>query len=141
MKTKILVMLPVALAIILLIIANNIEFKDGFSAAELRVLNFKDRQVNIQQKSIVAHVKILRGPIYPDQSASKDGMRTRSNITIKADATEVSLIVISGMSKMAIIQGVPVNEGDFIEDKKVVKIEAERVLLKGTENKWIYMKK
>lgn len=136
-KTKILAMVPVAVAIILLGLANNIEFEDGFSPTDLQIINFEYRHLSIQEKQAVAPVNILQEPLDygrlgPDHEIS--------DIDAKSGDIEVSLIIVSGNRKMAIIQGVIVKEGDVIEGKRVVKIESKRVLLNDGENKWIYVK-
>ena len=51
----------------------------------------------------------------------------------------VSLIVISGKNKMAMIEGAPVKEGEYYDDKRIVKIEPDRVLLKNVKSKWVYI--
>ena len=140
-KTRILGMVPVVFAIVLLGLAHNIEFGDGFSPAELQVLDFKYRQMSIQEKQIAVPVKILEGPLYPDPLKKGNKMSGRPDAAVTTDDLEVSLIIISGDSKMAMIQGVLVKEGDIIYDKKVVKIEPDRVLLKNKENELIYLKK
>jgi hypothetical protein len=38
---------------------------------------------------------------------------------------------------MAMIRGVPVKEGDFIDDNKVEKIEPDRVLIKNNTSRWV----
>lgn len=139
-KTKILVMAPVAFAIILLSFANTIEFEDGLSSFERQALNFEYRRLNIQEKEVVVLVKRLKGPLYPDP-LDPDNFSGGAEIAEEPPRPEVSIISISGNSKMAIIQGILVKEGDIFNDARVVKIESERVLLKNGKNKWIYIKK
>ena len=141
-KTKILFMVPVAVAIMLLFFVYKIEFKGGFSPVELQVMNFEYRPLSIPEKQAAVPVKILKGPLYPDD-ASDTGheMSGRHDAAITTGDLEVSLIIISGGSKMAIIQGVLVKEGDIVDDKKVVKIEPGRVLLKNKIKQWVNVTK
>ena len=53
----------------------------------------------------------------------------------------LSLIVIIGKSRMAIIKGVVVKEGDSIDGVKIARIETDRVLLKDKTTQWLYMEK
>jgi hypothetical protein len=55
--------------------------------------------------------------------------------------SNLSLIVISGKRKMAIIRGRIVREGDIVEGMKIAKIENERVLLKNKTERWLYLEK
>lgn len=51
---------------------------------------------------------------------------------------KLSFILINGGRKMAIINGVVVNEGDTVNQKKVAKIERKRVLIKDERGeRWI----
>jgi hypothetical protein len=50
----------------------------------------------------------------------------------------LSLVVVTGEEKMAIISGVLVREGDFIDDVKIERIEHNRVLLRNKTTKWLY---
>lgn len=137
-KTKVLVMAPVVLAIILLGIANTIEFQDGLSSLERQMLNSEYRRVAIQEKKVAVSIDRLKGPLYPDSLDSGDILS--STEVSEKQGPNVSMISISGNSKMAIIEGILVKEGDIINDTRVVTIEIERVLLKNGEDKWIYMK-
>lgn len=139
-RTKILVMVPVAFAIILLVIANSIEFEDNLSPVEKQVLNFEYRRLQIIEKQAAEPVNDLKGPFDPVRF-EQGGAAEISDVPEQNKELEVSLIIVSGDSKMAIIQGVIVKEGDFIDDTRVVKIEAERVLLNNNGDKWIHVKK
>ncbi len=55
-----------------------------------------------------------------------------------AEEMKVSFILINGGRRMAIINGVVVNEGDTVNQKKVAKIEKNRVLIKDERGeRWI----
>src|SRR3990172_8565513 len=54
------------------------------------------------------------------------------------EAKKISLILISDGLKMAIIDGTVVNEGDVINDCRIVKIEKDKILLKDQAGEeWI----
>jgi len=53
----------------------------------------------------------------------------------------ISLIVVNGKRKMAIIRGVIVTEGDSIDGMRIAKIEPDRILLKNKTERWIFLEK
>lgn len=140
-KTKVLTMVPVAFAIMLLVVAGNITFEDGLSKTEYQVLDFKYKDLTIRKKEAAVPEDIFKAPLDRGAKGSEHEISKRSDIAVRGDDLEVSLVIVSGSSKMAIIQGVLVKEGDIIDDKKVVKIEPNRVLLKDKTNQWINVTK
>ena len=140
-KTKVLTMVPVAFAIMLLVVAGNIKFEDGLSKTEYQVLDFEYRDLSIPKKEAVVPSDIFKAPLDSGRKGAKYEISEGSDIGISRADLNVSLVIVSGNSKMAIIQGVLVKEGDIIDDKKVLKIEPGRVLLKNKINQWVNVTK
>lgn len=149
-KTKILIIFPPVLAIILIFVATSITFKDELSEAERQTLVFTPPDFKIKRRQIIHVEKELKSPIVPGVSTAKGLPPSKTEVDlasqiltsqIEYNNNALSLIVISGKRKMAIIKGVIVKEGDSIEGMKVVKIEPQRVLLSNKTTQWIYIEK
>lgn len=146
-KTKILIFFPLTVVIILAVIACYLPFKRGLSAPEENVLNFAPAGLAIKDVQSVSANPDIEGPldftfiadpdtVLPDNAAVPDNKPTISNdLTLRG----LSLIIISGENRTAIIKGVPLKEGDQIADIKIVKIEPDRVLIKDKTLQWMYM--
>ncbi len=142
-KTKILIAFPVALVIILIIAANHVPFGQDLSNAEKQVLEFVPADLKIEEEKMAAvsgklkspvefiHVETLRRPVSKNEPTPQK----------EHDERNVSLIVISGGKKMAIIEGRLVKEGDRVYGTKVAAIEPGRVLLENETSQWLYLKK
>jgi hypothetical protein len=142
-KTKFFVILPSALIIILLLAATYVPLQSSLSKVHLQVLNFRYKDLKIQRKNVIQKESDMAGPLEFSSPEPVHSLTQETDLAPQTDFNNinVSLIVISGNTKMAIIQGVPVKEGDNIDDKKVLRIESDRVLLKNKTNKWVYVKK
>ena len=139
-KTKMLVMAPVTIAIVLLGFASFIEFTGDVSPIERQVLNFEYKRLNVKEIEAALPVKILEWAFDPGRVKNEYALPETSDEAVENEDPEVSMIIISGDSSMAMIDGRLVKEGDIIDDTRVVKIEADRVLLNNEESKWIYVK-
>ena len=138
-KTKCLIALPPALVIVLLISAFSISFEMTLSNIEQKILDFWSLDLTIEEQQVVRIKENLPSPIAFDRSVPIEAVHKKSNVARRDEfkSKDISLIVISGASKMAMIRGVPVKEGDFIDDNKVERIEPDRVLIKNTTSRWV----
>jgi hypothetical protein len=143
-KTKILIAFPVVLVIILMVIADHIPFVKDFSSAEKQVLNFKPADLKIKEERMAPLNGDIKSPmdfVYAEtvrRPAPKKAVQVPQK---DYNDRSVSLIVISGGRKMAIIEGRLVKEGDRVDGMKIAAIEPGRVLLENETSQWLYMKK
>ena len=72
-----------------------------------------------------------------DEAIEVDGALVKEN---SYNETDLSLIVISGNKKRAIMNGKLVKEGDRINGMKIARIEEKRILLKNKSSQWIYLR-
>ncbi|MEK7238872.1 MAG: hypothetical protein AAB012_05180 [Nitrospirota bacterium] len=141
-KIKISIVFPVILIIILVLIANSIHFKGKFSEIEMQTLKFTPSDIMLKQKERAQVREDLKSPIDFTRAGSGGLFPTVALDTLAPQAEGgLSLVVISGKSRMAIIKGVVVKEGDSIDGVKIVRIEPDRVLLKDKTTQWLYMEK
>jgi hypothetical protein len=145
-KTKILIIFPPVLIIIFIFIATSVPFEEKLSGAEKQTLEFIPSDIRIKEREIIHVTGELKIPMGLNISGvtgdfllspAEDDLVSQ----IGYNDNTLSLIVISGKSRMAIIKGVVVKEGDNIGGIKVVKIEPQRVLLRNKTTKWLYMEK
>ncbi len=142
-KSKILIVFPIVLVIIFAVAANYVPFREGFSDTERGMMDFMQSDLTVKVKEYIRSAKALQGPFAFNfaapgrkvQDVNKAALRERE------DRMRVSLIVISGESRMAMVNGNIVTEGERIDDMKIIKIEPERVLLRNKTSKWVYMEK
>ncbi|MBI5100031.1 MAG: hypothetical protein HZB30_12445 [Nitrospirae bacterium] len=142
-KIKILIAFPVVFVIILFIIANYIPFKTELTETEDRILAFMPAALAIKEKQKITVSNELKIPINFSPVLIEKIQVKESTIVpeIEYNDSNLSLIVVTGKRKMAIIRGILVREGDSIEGMKVAKIEADRVLLKNKTERWLYLEK
>lgn len=142
-KTKILIISPFVLAVILAVTADymDIPFKTGIPQYAYNIAPFTPTGLTIKNKERVYSSPDIKGPLDFDLSAAVETSLPENNPLPQVNKNDrsLSLIIISGTDKTAIINGVPVKEGDRIADMRIVKIETDRVLLKGKTLKWMYL--
>ncbi|HAK88648.1 MAG TPA: hypothetical protein DHV16_07570 [Nitrospiraceae bacterium] len=123
------------------VISSSAKFKPFMSPGEKQILAFYHQKTKISFKQ-PAPVPSLANPIsleapkvaFPKVPLDKMAPPPEA----KAEEKKVSLILINGGRKIAIINGIIVNEGDSIDSMRVEKIERGRVLLKDKMwAKWI----
>jgi hypothetical protein len=132
-KTQLLLVLPVALIVLLIFVADYVPLGTGISDAESGILNFRETDFALKEKRPVKDSKHMKGPFHFN-------IRDSSDLDPRMDYNDMSLslVVVTGEEKMAIISGVLVREGDFIDDVKIERIEHNRVLLRNKTTKWLY---
>ncbi len=147
-NTRIFIAFPVILVIIFILVANSIHFalderllralKGKLSESEREALALTPSE--LMQKMRVSRVPIesfVSGSFPPEAlEALVPETALEPEFTIKDG---LSLIVVTEKSRMAIINGIVVKEGDSIDGVKVVKIEHRRVLLKNKTAHWLHM--
>ena len=145
-KTKIMIFSPIMLAIILAVAANyiNIPFKKDIPEAANSIAAFTPAGLTIKDKQRVYSSPDIKGPLNFNHIAVVETSLPVNNPASQEEQKDhldkgLSLIIMSGADKTAIINGVPVKEGDRIADMKIVKIETDRVLLKNKTLKWMYL--
>jgi len=143
-KTIFMIALPPLLIVMLFITALIVPFEMTLSGVEQEILRFWNDDLKIQEQDVRQISDNLPSPIVFRQSDLEKAIENKGkgegsalkepNDLVNMD---ISLIVISGKSKMAMIRGVPVKEGDMIADMKVERIEPDRVLIKNKTSRWI----
>jgi hypothetical protein len=138
-KTKCLIAVPPALLIVLLIAAFSIPVEMTLSNIEQKILDFWSLDLSIEEQQVMQIRENLPSPITFERAAPKGSMKQNSKVATLDEfkSKDISLIVISDTRKMAMIRGVPVKEGDFIDDNKVERIEPDRVLIKNNTSRWV----
>ncbi|MBI5663810.1 MAG: hypothetical protein HZC49_01785 [Nitrospirae bacterium] len=143
-KTKIFLFSPFALAIILAVAANYIPVDMGPSGIGNRISMFSPSGLTLKEKQRVYVSPDLISPMDfnyspPVEVSLPENKEEKAVLHEDNNDRTLSLIVISGEGRTAIIDGMPVKEGDKIADMKIVKIEHDRVLLKDKTLKWMYL--
>lgn len=138
---KIKIAAPFFLGIVALFVVKMIDMKLSLTSSEMRIIDYAQEEVPLKKKSAsqVVISSNLKSPIeistkslgdYPpvplSHVAPQHGQPEGVSPEIK-----VSMIIISGKSRMAIVNGEVVGEETVIGKKIVKKIEKDRVLIAG----------
>lgn len=142
-RIKILIAFPFAFTIILFIAANYISFEEELTKTEEHILAFMPVGLAVKQTSDAPFGREVKSPMDFSIPGSAGIQAGRSDLAPEKNYNDnaVSLIVVSGKRKMAIIRGVIVTEGDRIDGMRVAKIEPDRILLKNKTERWIFLEK
>lgn len=142
-KTKILIAFPFVFVTALFIAANYFPFKGGLTDIEDRVLAFTPASLSIKERPAVSVSGEIKSPIDFSSPAVSASVEKEGDLVPEMDYndTYLSLIVISGKRKMAIIKGSLVREGESIDGMKIARIEPDRVLVKNKTEKWLYLER
>lgn len=132
--------LPFILIFFSVIISLLINYTPILSPTERELSRFSYEKLQLFEKKPLQGTK-LNSPIKMPIPSQKDmlqvpisGAALHNEITAK----RISFILISDSLKMAIIDGTVVNEGDVINNCRIVKIEKDKILLKDqTGEEWI----
>ena len=132
--------LPFILIFFSIIISSLVKFKPVLSPTERALSRFSYEKVQLIDKQPLQITK-LNSPVKMPVPSQKDILQVPISGTAiynETEAKKVSLILIRDGLKMAIIDGTVVNEGDVINDCRIVKIEKDKILLKDQAGeKWI----
>ena len=141
-KTGILIVLPLVLIIVFVVAAYQVSLKGALSRVETEMLAFTPSDLEVRIKQITHKIGDLDG--YFDFESIVAGNATENEDDLVKENgyndTGLSLIVISGKKKMAIMNGKLVKEGDSINGMKIARIEGKKILLKNKSSQWIYLK-
>ncbi len=141
-KSIIFIAFPFILVIILVIIAGYFPFDREWSPAENIVRNFSPANLAVRDRVVERVKQIIQGPFDFEYIRVQ-----REEKTVGQEGEEklpeylLTLVVISGEEKRAVVNGSIVQEGDRITKGKIMKIEKDRVLLKDKTLHWIQMGK
>jgi hypothetical protein len=137
-KTRIFIALPLVFIIVLAVSAFYLSFDRVVSDTEMEVLDFRPSALKIITKTIISRTINREGPFdfaYVKPAPGHDSLSGENK-----PETNVSLIVISGKNKIAVVDGRTVKEGDSIGGMRIAKIESDRILLKNRSSQWLYIK-
>jgi len=136
-----------ALAATILILVAQVRFKTALTPQEQSLLNFHGENLPEVLRREQPAVGPISSPIPLVLASEKDFPRELLSDLAPADGTgdttkerpsNVSLIVVAPGRKFAIINGNVAKEGDTVEMQRVLRIERNRVLLKGKEGeRWL----
>jgi hypothetical protein len=138
-KTKIVLLLPLIVSALLAASAVMIPFEKSLSGTERMLLNFISSDLSVRERQAAKLSSYIKGPFH--FTVKKTVVRDDKVPRIDYNDKSLSLVVISGNSKMAIIGGQVVREGDIVYGMKVSKIEPQRVLIKNKTAEWLYLEK
>jgi len=137
-KTRILIILPVVFIVICAAAAFYIPFDRTVTDVEMQVLNFIPSSLKVVSTPVI--VRALKGEGPFDFASAQPVTDHAAEHLGKEQGATVSLIVISGDSRMAVIDGMTVQEGDSIRGMRIAKIESDRILLQNRSSQWLYLK-
>ncbi|RJQ17513.1 MAG: hypothetical protein C4560_08810 [Nitrospiraceae bacterium] len=144
-KTKILLAFPFAFILVLAAAAGYVPFSGAFSETENSMLGFTPTDLSIKEKGPVLISGELKSPIdFNGHGAGEEVPAAKAGVLpAREDRVEanLSLTVISGDRKTAVINGIPVKEGDIVNGMKIARIEPGRVLLKNKTTQWLIMER
>ena len=141
-KTKVLIALPLALIFMFIVAAVYIPFQIDLSGSEREILNFRPENLEIRKKKDVVIVSNLHSPIDFRTYTAGYNPASEGDLVRQLDYNDksLSLIVISGNKKMAVINGSLRKEGETVGGMKIARIEPGKVLLKNKGSQWLYLK-
>ncbi len=140
-KQIIVLISPVVVTLFCIIALSHIKFKPSLSPAEQGLTGFSYQKAQINRRQPLA-VPAIDSPIRVEAVSPKVGypqVPLEKVVPIEPEVEmKVSFILINGGRKMAIINGMVVNEGDVFNQNRVAKIEKNRVLIKDKKGeRWI----
>jgi hypothetical protein len=151
-KTKILVVFPLVFIIVLTMAGRLIniekyilEYKKNNTSKIWSAIRSAPPEISVRQRGGITITERTNSPIkFPSESKAEafpplplDELVSQIDYN---DTDTLSLIVVTDGSRMAIIRGIVVKEGDLIGKMKVARIEHNRVLLKNGKDIWLKLK-
>ena len=134
-----LILIPVAAATVIMM-SSMAKFAPSFSPTEQKVFNFTYERIPDLSERKPASTSSISAPIDLRRAGGQGFPKTALAEVAPPEQAErkVSFIMVDRNRRLAIIDGRFVHEGDVIDKLKIVKIEKNRVLLKGKEGeKWL----
>lgn len=145
-KQTILLVLPFVAVSLAVFALSHVKFKPALLPVEQRLSGLAYEKVKVIRRRQPLVVSAADSPIALEKQTSLRPDYPQVPLSTIAPLApqepqvgmKISFILISGGRKMAIIDGKVVNEGDMFNQKKVAKIEKNRVLLKNKQmEEWI----
>ncbi len=133
-KFIILSVLPFLFIIVSIFTVNMIDFSPTLTEKEQQVLNFNYESMGIPGKKTLVVKNHLKSPLEISGT-----LPPPPPAAVTSPGKGLSLIMIRGEEKIAIIDGKVAREGDIIDGMKILKIEKDKILVKSKKNKWLYM--
>lgn len=148
-RLKILAVLPFLVVIASFITTKVVNFESVLTAKEKQVLEFVPGKIEVIERQALVVKNDLKSPIeiikstlsrdFPSKPLSVIAPRIARDEGEKIIEGIVSLIVIGGERKIAIVNGVVVKEGDSVGGMEIAKIEKDRILIKSNGTKWLHL--
>jgi hypothetical protein len=114
-----------------------VSFDLSLSPAEKGILLFRYEKLKIKERQSNI-VTVLKSPMESGTSDRKSYPSVKLSDIAPPDRQRVSLVLIRGERKIAIIDSLVVREGDSINDGRIARIEKGGVLVKNKEGeRWL----
>jgi len=136
-KSAILLAAPFVVIALLVTAAYYVPFEKGLTASEEGMLGFVRADLSVKKNWTPLTVKAGAGPFEFVRGRGEAGAEAEG---VRPDKKGLTLIVVSGDKKMALIDDRLVKEGDRIDDKKIARIEPDRILVGDRTLKWEYLR-
>lgn len=140
-KTKVFVILPLLSIVLLTMAGTLVPFSGDHTENERLLLGFVPAELTIHEKpggstfrSFTGLFDFTQAPAVTASGPGREGYGFSTN-----EDSRLTLTVVNGMKKMAILDGVLVKEGDRIDDKIIARIEPDRILIHDRFPQWIYL--
>jgi hypothetical protein len=136
-KSAIFLAAPFVVIALLVTAAYYVPFEKGLTEAEEGMLGFVRADLSVKKHRTPLTAKAGPGLFEFVRKRSEGGVVAESE---RPDKKGLTLIVVSGDRKMALIDDRLVKEGDRIDDKKIARIEPDRILVRDRTLKWEYLR-
>ena len=139
MDRQFFIMISCSVAAIILVVfgVSQVNFDLSLSPAERGILMFRYEKQNIKERQFSA-VPALKNPMEQGTIERKSYPSVKLSDVAPPDQQRVSLVLIRGERKIAIIDNLVVKEGDSINDGRIARIEKGGVLVKNKEGeRWL----
>lgn len=142
-RTKLLLVCPLLAIALLTAAATCVNFPREHTANERSMLDFTPTNLDILEQPRAGLVRAMRGPfdIVPPSAGFTAVASSGGSAADVSRGNGLTLTVVNGVNRMAMIDGVLVKEGDRIDDKIIARIEPQRVLIQGRFKQWIYLER
>ena len=139
MDRHFLIVISCSIAAIILIVfgISQLNFDLSLSPAEKAILLFRYEKQNIKERQFPI-VSVLKNPMEAGPMERKNYPPVKLSDIAPSEQQRVSLVLIRGEKKIAIIDSLVVREGDTINEGRVARIEKGGVLVRNKEGeRWL----
>ncbi len=143
-RIKALIALPLIVIVLFALAGNFVHFDEELSDSARTILSFAPSDITIKKTHAYKLKNDFKSPMNftgktdANMAPAPNGAKVPLTDTAQ---NELSLIVIEGKNRLAIINGQVVKEGNIIDGTKIARIESGRVLLQNKTTQWLYMEK